>query len=84
MSPHRFQAKRIHECFKSDLPVNEGFVPPERYLGDNVEKVKLEDGQVVWSTNCVDYLKIAIENVKNTPGVDNTALKNYGDRHRPY
>ena len=33
------------------------FVPPELYLGSNIEKVKLEDGRVVWSTKYVDYLK---------------------------
>ena len=44
----------------------------------------MKDGRVVWSTNCVDYLKIAIGNVDNYLGVDNTALDNYGDRHWPY
>ena len=48
------------------------------------EKVQLEDGRVVWSTNCVDYLKSAIENIDNSLGLDKTALKNYGDGHRPY
>ena len=64
--------------------LKEGFGPPDRYLGANVEKVQLKDGRVVWSTNCVDYLKSAIENVDNSLGVDKTALKNYGDGHRPY
>ena len=41
-------------------------------------------GQVVWSTNFVDYLKSAIENFDDSLGVDKTALNNYGDRHRPY
>ena len=36
------------------------------------------------STSCVDYLKSAIENVDNSLGVDNMALKNDGDGHRPY
>ena len=40
--------------------LNEGFVAPERYLGENVEKVQLKDGRVVWSTKCVDYLKRAM------------------------
>ena len=56
-----------------------GFGPPDRYLGANVDKVQLKDGRVVWSTNCVDYLKSAIENVDNPLGVDKTALDNYGD-----
>ena len=45
--------------------LKEGFVTPNRYLGTNVEKVQLKYGWVVWYTNCVDYLKITIENVDN-------------------
>ena len=44
----------------------------------------MKDGRFVWSTNCVDYLKIAIDNVDNELGVDNTALNNDVDMHRPY
>ena len=43
----------LKECF--DLP--------EQYLSANVKNVQLEDGRVVWSTICVDYLKIIIENI---------------------
>ena len=57
--------------------LKEGFGRHERYLSANAKKVKLEDGGVVWSTNCVDYLKSAIEDVNNSLGVDKTALKNY-------
>ena len=64
--------------------VKEGFGPPERYLGKNVEKIQLRDGRFAWSTDCVDYLKSAIKNVDNSHGVDKTALKNYGDGYRPY
>ena len=64
--------------------LKEGFGPPDQYLGANIEKLKLKYGQVVWSTNCVDYLNSAIKNVDNSLGVDNTALKNYVDGHRPY
>ena len=64
--------------------LKDGFVPPDRYLGANFERVKLKDRRVVWSTNCVDYLKSAIKNVDNSLGVDKTALKNDGDGHRPY
>ena len=52
------------------------FGPPDRYLGANIEKLQLKYGRVVWSTNCVDYLNSAIENVDNSLGVDNTALNN--------
>ena len=41
-------------CFKKD------FGPPEQYLSENVDKVQLKDRRIVWSTNCVDYLKGAI------------------------
>ena len=42
------------------------------------------DGKVVWSTNCVDYLKGSIENVDNSLEVDKSELKNDGDGHMPY
>ena len=51
---------------------NEGFGPPDRYLGANVKKIQLKSGRVLWSTNFVDYLKSAIENVDNSFGVDKT------------
>ena len=69
----------LHICFKpkEDMDelnmiywLKEEFGPPDRYLGENVEKVQLNDGQVAWSTNCVDYLNSAIENVDNSLGVD--------------
>ena len=63
--------------------LNEGFGPPDQFLGANFDKVQLKDGRVIWSTNCVDYLKSAIENVDNSLGVDKTALKNYGYGNRP-
>ena len=56
--------------------LNEVFGPPDRYLGANVEKVQLKDERVVWYTNFDDYLKITIENVDNSLGVDKKSLKN--------
>ena len=44
----------------------------------------MKDGRVVWSTNCVDYLKRSIENDDNSLGVDKTEIKNYGYGYRPY
>ena len=64
--------------------LKEVFGTPDRYLDANVDKVQLKDGQVVWSTNFVGFLKSAIENVDNSLGVDRTVLKNYGDGNRPY
>ena len=45
--------------------LKEIFGPPDQYLGKNVEKVQLKDRRVLWPTNCVDYLKTAVENVDN-------------------
>ena len=64
--------------------LKEGFGPPDQYLGENVEKVQLKDGWFVWFTNCVEYLKIAIENVDNLLGVEKTAFDNYGYGNMPY
>ena len=64
----------LHICFKpkEDMGalnmiywLKEGFGPPEQYLGVNVEKAQLKYGHVVWSTNCLDYLKSLIENADN-------------------
>ena len=83
----------LHICFntKEDMDalniiyqLKEVFGSTDQYLGENVEKVKFKDGRVVWSTNCVNYLKSAIENVDNSLGVNKTALENYGNGHRPY
>ena len=57
--------------------LEEGFVPPDQYLGANVEKVQFKDGRVVWSTNCVDYLKSAFKHFDHSLGVEKTALNNY-------
>ena len=79
-----FKPKEDMDEFNTIYRLKEGFGPPDLYLGANVEKVQLKDGRVLWSTNCFDYLKSAIENVDNSLGVDTTALNNYGDGYRPY
>ena len=79
-----FKPKEDMDALNMIYRLKEGFGPPDRYLGANVEKVQLKDGRVVWSTNCVDYLKSAIENVDNSLGLDNTLLVSYGDGHMPY
>ena len=56
--------------------LKEVFGPPHQYLDVNVEKAQLKYGLFVWSTNCVDYLKSAIDNADNSLGVDKTDLKN--------
>ena len=60
-----FKPKEDMDALNMIYRLKEGFGPPDRYLGANVEKLQLKDGRVVWSTNCVDYLKSAIENVDN-------------------
>ena len=64
--------------------LKEGFFPLDQYLGANIEKVQLEDGRVVWSTNFVDYLKSTVYNVNNSFGVDKMALNNYGGGNMSY
>ena len=64
--------------------LNKGLGSSNQYLGADDEKVQLKDGWVVYSNNCVEYLKRAIDNVYNSLGVDNMALNNDGDGHRPY
>ena len=78
-----FKPKEDMDALNMIYRLYEGFGPPDRYPGANVEKVQLKDGQVVWSTNCVDYLKRSIENFDNSLGLDKTALKNDGDGNRP-
>ena len=77
-----FNPKEEIDALNMIYRLKEGFGPPDQYLGENVEKVQLKDGRVVWSTNCVDYLKSAIDNVDNSLRVDKTALNNYGYGHR--
>ena len=79
-----FNPKEDMDALNMVYWLKDGFGPPERYLGANFEKLQLKYGRVLWSTNCVDYLKSAIENVDNSLGVDKTALNNYVDGHRPY
>ena len=79
-----FKPKKDMDVLNRIYRLKDGFGPSDLYLGENVENLQLKDVRVVWSTNCVDYLKSAIENVDNSLGVDNAALKNYGDWNRPY
>ena len=78
-----FNPKEYIDALNMIYWLNEGFGPTDRCLGANAEKLQLKGGRVVWSTNCVDYLKSAIENFDNSLGVDKTELKNFGDGHSP-
>ena len=56
-----FKANKDMDALNMTYWLKEVFGPPDQYLGTNVEYVQLKYGQVVWSTNYVDYLKDAIE-----------------------
>ena len=79
-----FNPRKYMDTLNIIYRLKERFGTPDQYIGANFYKLQLKDGRVVWSTNCVDYLKSAIENVDNPLGVDNTSINNYGDGHRPY
>ena len=54
-----FKPKEDMDALNIIYGLNEGFGPPDQYLGANIDKVPLKDGQFIWSTNCVDYLNSA-------------------------
>ena len=60
-----FNPKEDMDALNMIYWLKEGFGPSDQYLGENVDMVQLKYGRVVWSTNCVDYLKSAIEHVDN-------------------
>ena len=73
-----FYQKEDIDALNIIYQLKECFGTSDWYLGANVEKLKLEYGQALWYTNCVDYLKITIESVNNFLGDNKTALKNDG------
>lgn len=44
----------INALMKLYLIRKESMGPPNRYLGTNIDRIQTEDGQVMWSTTCVD------------------------------
>ena len=52
-----FNLKEDMDVLNMIYQLKGGFRSTDRYLGENVEKLQLKGGQVLWSTNCVDYLK---------------------------
>ena len=44
--------------------------PPDRYLGENTEKVQTQGGKVMWSTHSGGDFKAAIENMEKTLTAD--------------
>ena len=79
-----FKPKKDMDALNMIYCLKEGFGTPEQYLGEIFEKVQLEDGKVVWSTNSVGFLKGKIEIFDNLLGLDKTVLNNYGDGHMSY
>ena len=60
---------------------------PERYLGSNIEKVQLENGDITWSMHSREYVQNAIRNLEQTLKNDGAApLKVFGKRagERPF
>jgi hypothetical protein len=52
--------KKLGEYYE----LKEGSVkPPEIYLGANIEKVQLKNGQTVWCMSSNSYVKAAVDNV---------------------
>ena len=64
--------------------LKEGFGPPYRYLGANIDKFQLEDGRTAWSMTCAEYLRGAIKNVDSILEGNKTSLKSFGDGYRSY
>ena len=59
-------AKDVHEDMlklNQFYQFKEGFGPPYRYLGDNINKFQFKDGRTVWSMTCGEYLQGDINNV---------------------
>ena len=61
--------------------LNYDFFSTDRYVGSNFEKVQLEDGQVIWPTNFVDYLKSTIGNFNSSLGVCSSIIIDVGICH---
>ena len=36
---------------------------PTRYLGGGVERIQTDDGRIIWSTNCTEYIKAALHQI---------------------
>ena len=64
--------------------LKEGFGPPDRYLGSNVDTVQLEYGRIFWYITCVEYLSGYIKNIYSILEGNKAALKSFGGGHCPY
>ena len=64
--------------------LKEFFGSPDRYISANIDKVQLEYGITVWSITCVEYMIGATKNLNFILEGNKSALKSFGDVHRPY
>ena len=64
--------------------LKECFGPPDIYLGDNFDKVKLYDGITVWSMTCVEYMRGDIKTMNLIREGNKAALKSFRDGHCLY
>jgi Reverse transcriptase (RNA-dependent DNA polymerase) len=57
--------KDVMDVLSQTYRLKEGSVgPPSRYLGANLEKVMLDNGDVCWSMSADSYIKSAIDNIE--------------------
>ena len=59
-------------------------VLPDRYFGEEIEKMKNQDGNVMWANHRRYYCKAEFENLENNLTDDGKILSQYGDGRHPY
>ena len=64
--------------------LEEGFGPPDRYLGANVDKFQLEHERNFWSMTCVEYIHGDINNADSILEGNKADRKSFGDVYLPY
>ena len=57
---------------------------PSRYLGGGIERIQTDDGRIIWSANCIEYVRSAIDIVKKDLSSDPIPLHRRGDGKRPF
>ncbi|GFH62125.1 hypothetical protein CTEN210_18601 [Chaetoceros tenuissimus] len=57
---------------------------PSRYLGGGIEQIQTDDGRIIWSANCIEYVRSAIEIVKKDLSSDPIPLHRRGDGKHPF
>ena len=57
---------------------------PSRYLGGGIERIQTDYGRIIWSANCIEYVRSAIDIVKKDLSSDPIPLHRRGDGKRPF